>query len=242
MSAMAPRCPTDDSLLTERRDDDVVSLVCGTCGGAWISAEVTRGLLNGTIGKTVFVAAHAGHTPARHWTPIDAPRLAGAPPAPAKAPPGPRLRCSECRARMRPIDAHGVMTCTRCGALWIADGDLGSLADWYRLAVQVRATSALQPTRIRYGRWREIDDDFNRVVFMLAVAFAFFLVLGPLSMGLAAFAHRARALLLGASGIGLVVYSFQFPSRLQPGALTKRGFAFALAGVALGILAMLDWG
>lgn len=140
-------------------------------------------------------------------------------------------------------DVPGVASCTRCGALWVPTGEATAINEWYHHALRVRAAMSLTPTRIRYGQWRDIDEhgDFGRMLITLVAALAFFVVMAPLRGGFGPLAARLRALLLGAGGVGLVMFGCQFPSREQPGALTRRGFAWALSGVVLAVLAILDW-
>jgi Zn-finger nucleic acid-binding protein len=237
------RCPADGSTLDVQRDGDLQFGICPRCGGAWVPGRETRALLEGelTLPETALRDARRHRVPLP--PPEDTPRLAHTPAHGIAESPVLRIVCSDCRARLRSTDVASVAACTRCGALWIPGGETSAIADWYDHALQVRAAMALQPTRVRYGQWRDVDvhGDFERMIIVLVAAFAFFVVLGPLTGGYGRLATRLRAFLLAAGGVGLVFYGFQFPSRENPGALSRRGFAWALAGVVIGVLAIFDW-
>ena len=209
------RCPIDSTPLVERTEGAIELGECSQCHGMWVPGRVTLALLKGDV-EVPHVLAAASRPPVRGTI---------------------RVVCTDCNGRMRPSVVPAVMSCVRCGALWIASGNLDDLSEWHRESLQAGALALLQPTSIPYDPRTETGSSVrDRWVAGAVAGFALLILLTALPRVFASL----RPWLLGIGGVALIASGVRFPSRSSPGALTRKGFAYAMVGVALVILALLD--
>jgi hypothetical protein len=134
--------------------------------------------------------------------------------------------------------------CTRCGAVWIERGGEPAIAAWYRHAMQAGAMAMLEASTTTIPQPRADDEDASArtVMILLIASFAAFVLFGPRSGGGVVEGRHLPALALGLGGAALVFRGLKHPSRYQIGALSRKGFALAISGVALVVAAILFWG
>ena len=238
-------CPIDDTPLDDLQCGTATYGSCSLCHGMWVPAATAKALLSGEAALSR-EALHAA-TPAWAGAAVEPSAVtrefAHASPARKRELPR-RYHCAECGAVLRMRDkVTNASPCTRCGAVWIESGGEAAIGGWYRHAVQAGAMAILAGIHTSVARARHDDEDTQarRVMLLLVASFAAFVILGPANGGPSAAVRHLPSIALAASGAVLVGRGLRHPSRYRLGALTRKGFALALAGVALVIVAIFTW-
>ena len=238
-------CPIDETTLESRRCGTADYAICPMCAGVWVPAATVKALLSGeaALSREVLQAA----TPARARVAINAVHDAAASLSEGgetrRSLPR-RYHCVDCGAMLRMTDpVTSASPCTRCGAVWIQRGEEAGIGAWYRHAIQAGALAVLEGSSTAIARPRVDDENvsWRKTMIMLGASFAAFVLLAPGENGGSSTARHLPALVLGAGGATLVVAGLRHPSRYQIGALTPKGFAFAIGGVVLVIAAIFAW-
>jgi Zn-finger nucleic acid-binding protein len=213
------RCPIDGTPLVERQEGAIALGDCEQCHGSWIPGRVTRALLEGEV-----TLPENGGTAA----------MSRVPPLMSR-----RVVCSDCNGRLRPTAVTDVWSCVRCGAIWVPSGDMNDVARWQRGLMQAGALALLQPTNIPLDpRAGSGAADANRLLLGGTLALALMTVLT--FSAAPGFFRTLRPYALFVAGLALIASGLRFRSSASPGALTRKGFGIAIAGVALVIFGLLD--
>jgi Zn-finger nucleic acid-binding protein len=238
-------CPIDESPLDELQCGTALYCACPLCHGVWIPAATAKALLSGeaALSRDVLRAA----TPAWASVAVEPSAVARAPELAAHR--GSRelprrYHCAECGAVLRMRDkTTNASPCTRCGAVWIERGGEPAIGAWYRHAMQAGAMAIFAGSHTTISRSRHDDEDTQarQVMVLLVASFAAFVIFAPANGRAPAVVRHLPSFALGAVGAALIVRGFKHPSRYQLGALTRKGFAVALGGVALVIAAIFAW-
>ena len=238
-------CPIDETPLDDLQCGTAPYGACPMCHGVWIPAATVKSLLNAeaALSREVLRAA----TPAWASAAVEPSAVARAPeygsPSGKRELPR-RYHCAECGAVLRMRDkVTNASPCTRCGAVWIERGGEPAIGAWYRHAMQASAMAIFAGSQTSIARPHHDDEDVQarQVMLLLVASFAAFVIFAPANGGPAAAVRHLPSIALAAGGVTLIVRGLRHPSRYQLGALTRKGFALALAGLALVILAIFAW-